>query len=272
MHSVTWPTVSRCVIADKDCNGVALRAGKSFMRSSLFATLVTGLCLTLLSTLDVYATAVAADDASVKVTPQEMKWLRAGWPVLTYAEEQHLPIDIVVLPKTMPGDVPFSMRVDNGRCQLVLSMRGNPATEAILENMPAELQDVAIEAMTAHEVAHCWRYMNGTWHVLPAGFIDSDQDASDGKLAVLQRAMRDTRREEGFADLVGLAWTMRAHPDQYAAIHSWFEQVRADQPTAGGHHDTRVWLQLATQPQDFPITGTPFEQAQSLWVEGLRVP
>jgi hypothetical protein len=262
-------------MADKDCNGETFGQA-SFMRSTFLATLVTGLCMASLITMSVRATESIAsdDDASVdaKVTPLEMKWLRAGWPVLTYAEEQHLPIDIVVQPQAAEGDVPLSMHVDNGRCQLVLSMRGNPAAEAVLEGVPADLQALAIEAMTAHEVAHCWRYMNGTWHVLPAGFTESGKELDNGKLAALQRAMRDTRREEGFADLVGLAWTMRAHPEHYAAVHAWFERVRTEQPAAGGHHDTRTWLQLAKQPKEFSTAGTPFEQAQLLWIKGLQAP
>ena len=217
-------------------------------------------------------------DSEPSLTPQEMKWLRAGWPVLSYAEEQHLPIDIVVQPHAVAGEAPFAMGVENGRCKLVLSMRGNPDAEAPIANLSAELQDVAIEAMTAHEVAHCWRYMNGMWHTLPAGFIQSSQESNAGvesvgiELAKLQQAMRDTRREEGFADLVGLAWISHAHPEQYAAIHTWFEQVRASEKIEGSHHDTRVWLRLAAQPQNFPSAATPFEQANALWTQGLELP
>lgn len=236
------------------------------MRQSLFATF-TILCLTQFVTSNVYA-----DEADIKPSPLEMKWLRAGWPVLSYADEQHLPIDIIVQPQSVAGEVPFSMQVQDGRCKLVLSMRGNPEAESILAGLPAELQGVAIEAMTAHEVAHCWRYMKGMWHVLPAGFVEASQEINSSELAALRKAMRDTRHEEGFADLVGLAWTMRVHPEQYAAIHAWFERVRANPPIAGGHHDTRIWLQLAAQPQNFPSATTPFEQAQLVWMQGLQVP
>lgn len=243
------------------------------MRHSLHSALLTLLSLTVFVAAPGHATGLATEaTVNTDITPLEMKWLRAGWPVLTYAEGHHLPIDIVVQPQAAAGDVPFSMHVDNGRCQLVLSMRGNPAAESILDGLSDDMQGLAIEAMTAHEVAHCWRYMNGMWHVLPAGFIENGLQVDNSKLAALQRAMRDTRREEGFADLVGLAWTTHAHPEQYAAIHAWFERVRGDQPTAGGHHDTRIWLQLAPQAKDFPNGETPFEQAQLLWVEGLRVP
>lgn len=236
------------------------------MHISLLANLRTLLCTCLLISIS-HVEVVHAEDTSSAFTPLEMKWLRAGWPVLDYATAQHLPIDIIVQPHAEAGDVPFAMGVKNGRCKLVLSMRGNADAESILATLTPELQTLAIEAMTAHEVAHCWRYVHGMWHALPAGFVATQDNTEIGSP---QQAMLDTRREEGFADLVGLAWTLRKHPAQYAQIHAWFEQVRADQPMPGGFHDTRVWLQLAVHAEAFGTAVTPFEQAQQLWNEGLQ--
>lgn len=227
--------------------------------------LITALCLSLLTSL-----AQANDTADLVLTPLELKWLRAGWPVLNYADEQQLPIDIVVQPVAVADTVPFAMNVVDGRCKLVLSMRNRTDTESILTGLPEELQATAIEAVTAHEVAHCWRYLNGMWHTVPAGFIEASaasNTASD--LTALRKDMLDTRREEGFADLVGLAWTLRRHPQQYASIHAWFEHVRADQPVASSFHDTREWLKLAVRPDAFPTAATPFAQAQQVWSRGL---
>ncbi len=237
------------------------------MRQSMVSTSITTF-VALLLTCSVYANEA---DTKSTFTPLEMKWLRAGWPVLSYADDQHLPIDIIVQSQAAAGEVPFAMGVENGRCKLVLSMRGNPEAEAPIANLPTELQALAIEAMTAHEMAHCWRYMNGMWHALPAGFLDAGQETDrDTKLAAMQQAMSETRREEGFADLVGLAWTLRTHPEHYAAIHAWFERVRAAEPISGSHHDTRIWLQLAAQPQNFPSAASLFEQANHLWAQGLQ--
>ena len=47
--------------------------------------------------------------------------------------------------------------------------------------------------------------------------------------AQLLREMWRTRREEGFADLVGLAWTLQHHPDHYQAVHAWHVMLRAQQ-------------------------------------------
>jgi hypothetical protein len=205
---------------------------------------------------------------SDELTATEMKWLRAGWPVLEYAEKQQLPIDIVVQPEASVDDLPIAMGFGEGRCQLVISMRGNPNAEATLKDVSTEDAGLVIEAMVAHEVAHCWRYMHGVWHTLPAGFTDSFR--ATGNDSEIRRQMRDTRREEAFADLVGLAWIRRAHPEHYSQIYSWFEQIRKDQPVAGGHHDTRVWIQMARDSNVFAKVDSPFEQANEVWMAGLQ--
>jgi len=199
-----------------------------------------------------------------------MKWLRAGWPVVTYAEQHGLAIDITARENAKPGDMPLAMGYENGRCQLVLSMRGNPDAENILADIPAEQLDAVVEAITAHEIAHCWRYAQGVWHQLPAGFVEAVGDTNETReLAKIKQEMRLTRREEGFADLVGLAWTADRHPEQYAQVHQWFEKIRRDQPVDGSYHDTRVWISLAKDPSAFNQAATPFEQVQALWDTGL---
>jgi len=209
--------------------------------------------------------------AGANLTDIESKWLRAGWPVLTYAKQLKLPIDIIVQPQPTPGEVPYAMGFENGRCKLVLSMRGNPTAEATLNNIPTSQHATVIEAMTAHEIAHCWRYVQGTWHALPAGFVEASEvvPAKNKELIEQWQEMRATRREEGFADLVGLAWTLEYHPEQYAQVFAWIEQIRRNQPVAGGHHDTRAWIRLAKERSAFEGTGTPFERARLLWQKGL---
>ena len=200
----------------------------------------------------------------------ELRWLRAGWPVVTYAKAQALPLDIVVQPQSRPGDAPLAMGFVDGRCKLVLQMRGNPEAEATLARVAAPLLGPVVEAMVAHELGHCWRYVHGDWHTLPVGFADlADDHAGDPEVRTLSRDMRETRREEGYADLVGLAWTWAHHPAEYQQVHAWFEKVREDQPVPGAHHDTRAWVRLARQPWAFPAAATPFEQAAALWPRGL---
>ena len=85
----------------------------------------------------------------------------------------------------------------------------------------------------------------------------------------LLREMWTTRREEAYADLVGLAWTLRHHPTRYAEVHAWHVRLRAEQTVDTGPHDTRHGVRLAGDPARFPPLASVFEQAEPLWAAGL---
>jgi hypothetical protein len=207
---------------------------------------------------------------AAELTALETRWLAAASPVLAYAKSIQLPFDIIVQPKPRPGDVPMAMGFADGRCKLVLSLRENPDAETVLAGVPQQEQGQLIEAMAAHELAHCWRHAQGAWHALPAGFVEEgEESAADPTLLVASREMREMRREEGYADLVALAWTQHSHPGQYARVHGWLAGLRANQPVARGGHDTRVWVKLAEDAKRFGPVAKPFEDAAPLWREGL---
>lgn len=198
--------------------------------------------------------------SAADLTEVETRWLKAGSAVLAYAKQElKLPLDITVQPQARATDVPLALGYDNGRCKLVLSMRGNPNAEAILNTVSPEQRPLMIEAMVAHEIGHCWRYVQGEWHAVPSGFVERQQQPA---------ALRDTRREEGYADLVALAWMQQRHPAQYAAVASWMQQVRAPL-LAAGSHSTLVWLQQAPTGAAFNADLPLFEQADRLWRQGL---
>jgi hypothetical protein len=221
----------------------------------------------LIATLSLLA---GAAHAGGELTAQETRWLRAAAPVLTFSQQLKLPIDIIVQPQARPNDVPMAMGFDGGRCKLVISMRGNPNAEAVLDKVPETERGLLIEAMAAHEVGHCWRYAQGVWHTMPAGFEEvGEEQSDDASLLAASRSMRETQREEGFADLVALAWTYRHHPDQYARVYSWMAALRADQPVAGNGHDTRAYVRLAQDGSVFLKTATPFEDVGVAWNRGL---
>jgi hypothetical protein len=220
----------------------------------------------------VAAALCAASHAAIgaELTPLEKRWIAAAYPVLDYARGQQLPIDIVVQPQAGPDDVPLAMGFDGGRCKLVVSLRGNPDAEKVLAGVAQEQQGELIEAMAAHEIAHCWRYVQGVWHALPAGFVEvGEESAADPSLLAASKAMREMRREEGYADLVALAWTRHSHPGDYARVQAWRETVRAVQPVARSGHDTRVWVRLAEDGSRFGAAARPFEDAAGVWKEGL---
>ena len=111
-------------------------------------------------------TSLAWADSSL--TDVETRWLQLSWPAVAYAKTQGLPLDIVVQPQPTPGNAPLAMAYVDGRCKLVLSMRGNPEAESTLAEIPPALLTPVVEAMAAHELGHCWRYVRGAWHTLPA--------------------------------------------------------------------------------------------------------
>lgn len=203
----------------------------------------------------------ALSHADAALTDMEIRWLKAASPVLAYSQRIKLPIDIIVQPVARPNDVPMAMGFVDGRCKLVLSMRGNPDAEKVLDKVPEPERKVLMEAMAAHEVAHCWRYAQGVWHALPAGFEAAAGQAADEVLR--------NQAEEGFADLVALAWIKREHPHNYKQVYAWLATLRSEHTVPGGSHDTRAWVRLAKDGSVFKSAATPFEEASGTWSQGL---
>ncbi len=207
---------------------------------------------------------------AVDLTATELTWLEAALPVLSYARAQRLPLDIIVQPQPTPGETPLGMAFVDGRCKLVLSMRGNPEAQATLDRIAPALRGPVVEAIAAHELAHCWRHLRQRWGSLPAGMQPAKLG---GRLTSEQISLLDemwrTRREEAYADLVGLAWTLQHHPEVYAEVHAWHVRLRAEQAVDTGPHDTRVWVQLAGDPARFAPADSIFEQAEPLWEAGI---
>jgi len=216
------------------------------------------------------AAALAGADAAAQdaLSPTERGWIEAAGPVLAAARTWTLPLDVVVQPQPNRGESPLAIGLLRGRCKLVMTLRGE--TGRLAPGVDTGLDAPRIEAMFAHEVAHCWRHVQGAWHVLPAGFTEHAAPVGGTTaLAALERDMRATRREEGFADLVALAWTAERHPARYRQVHEWLSALRADQPPDDAHHDTRLWLALARDPGVFARGGSVFERARSVWIDGL---
>ena len=207
---------------------------------------------------------------ATELTPMERAWLEAALPVLSFAQEQALPLDIIVQPQPTPGETPLGMAFVSGRCKLVLSMRGNPEAQATLGRIEHGLRGPVVEAIAAHELAHCWRHLHKHWGTLPGSVKESSHlDQVPADVADILRDMWRTRREEGYADLVGLAWTQQHHPELYAQVHAWNVHLRAEQVLETGPHDTRVWVRLASDMGRFTTADSVFERVGPLWLAGL---
>ena len=98
--------------------------------------------------------------SAADLTPTELRWLKGAWPVIAFAKDAGLPLDIIVQPQPTPGAAPLALAYVDGRCKLVLSMRGNSEATASLERIEPDLRDAALELMAAHELGHCRRYLD----------------------------------------------------------------------------------------------------------------
>lgn len=213
---------------------------------------------------------VSSSCAAAELTPVETRWLAGVWPVVRFAKAEQLPLDIVVQPQPSPGAPPLALGFVDGRCKLVLSMRGNPEAQATLDRIAPELLDEALELMAAHELGHCHRYLEGNWLRLPAGFSAENPEGLTPELREEYLAMRAMRREEGYADLVGLAWTLQHHPSDYARLQAWLVADRSRDLVPGSQHDTLVWIRLAGNSAGAgPSSPSIFAAAAALWRTGL---
>jgi len=215
-----------------------------------------------------FAAWIATICVAADLTDLETRWLRGAWPVLEFAKAADLPFDIVVQPQPAAGKAPLALAFVDGRCKLVLSMRGNPEAQATLDRLEPELQAAALELMAAHELGHCRRYLDGAWMGVPGGFAPSEPTGLAAPLREAYRAMQAQRREEGYADLVGLAWVRRQHPHLYPRLHAWLEAERDRERVEGSQHDTLAWVRLASDAAA-PIGESIFASAQALWEKGL---
>jgi hypothetical protein len=169
----------------------------------------------------------------------------------------------------------MALAYTQGRCKLVFSMRGNPEVAATEARLASELFDAALQLMAAHELGHCQRHVSGAWRLLPSGLSEPPALAVPRMLDARSRAdwleMQAVRREEGYADLVGLAWAQQHQPAQYAQLLGWLLAERSLAQMPGSHHDTRAWARLATKPAQWvDPTGSIFKAAEAPWLAGLQ--
>jgi hypothetical protein len=222
----------------------------------------------------VAAVLAGAAGAASDLSAVEMRWLQGAWPVLIYARESKLPLDIVVQPRPVADAPPLALAFIGGRCKLVFTMRDNPEVQATMDRIEPSLLDATLELMAAHELGHCRRYLDGAWHGLPTGFVASPPSQLPTELRAAWADMKAARLEEGYADLVGLAWSQRQHPQQYAKLQAWLVAERSAGRLAGSHHDTLAWVRRAAQGAAWAApTGAAatsiFDAAAALWAAGL---
>ncbi|MBE0546224.1 MAG: hypothetical protein IH627_00920 [Rubrivivax sp.] len=216
----------------------------------------------------VAAVLAASSCLAADLTEIEVRWLKGVWPVVVFAHTAKLPLDIIVQPQATPGAAPLALGFIDGRCKLVLSMRGNSEAQATLDRIEPDLLDATLELMAAHELGHCHRYLEGSWLSLPAGFAASEPAGLSANLRESYRNMKAVRLEEGYADLVGLAWARQHHRQKHQRLLTWLIAERSRDLIPGSHHDTLAWIQMAGDGNAL-IRPSIFAAAAALWDAGL---
>ena len=183
--------------------------------------------------------------AAADLSPTEQRWLRGGWPVVAWAKAAGMPLDIVVQPQPTPGLPPLALAFVERPLQAgaVDARQSRSRGDAGADRAGAARP--ALELMAAHELGHCRRYLDGAWYDVPAGFAHGEPVGLSDEQRKAWENNSASRREEGYGDLVGLAWTAAHHPQQYARLHAWLLAERSHDRVPGSPHDTLAWVRLA---------------------------
>ncbi len=177
----------------------------------------------------------------------EAQWIAAAQKGVEFGKAHGLAIELLVeRGNGLSGHTPIGVWNENGRCTLVVSVRDNPTADRLSAMIAPELQQLFLDGAAIHEVAHCYRRLNG-------------QYTSRKPLPIVAwiapvRAWF-TRRilaEEVFADMAETAWLARYHPDRYDAMLAAIQKVRT--AFREPKHDTLPWLEIARAegPRDAP--------------------
>lgn len=213
---------------------------------------------------------VSATCQAEGLTPTELRWLQGSWPVLMFARDAGLPLDVVVQPQPAPDLPPIALAFVDGRCKFVFSLRDNPEVQATVQRTDPALLDAALQMMAAHELGHCRRHVSGAWRSLPAGRTEPGPARLPVQVEAGYEERQAVRREEAYGDLVGLAWTARHHAALYEHVQAWLVAERSHAYVAGGHHDTLAWVALARTAPSL-AGGDIFDAADRLWPRGLEL-
>ena len=203
------------------------------------------------------------------LSADEGRWLRGIEPVLAFARASHLPLRVIVQPQPTPGLTPLGMAFEQGRCTLVLSMRGNPLVEALEQRVEPDLLDATLELMAAHELGHCQRHLQGVFGVGPAGFEASRPGAPELPMPAPDLDIAAVQREEAYADIVGLAWIRQRHAALYNRLHGWLMADRSADEVRDSEHDTTAWLRLLADGDQLSDPSI-FVQATRIWARTAR--
>ncbi len=112
------------------------------------------------------------------LTEPEVRWLQAVWPVLLFARDAGLPVDVVVQPQPAPELPPLALAWVGGRCKFVhAALYGRvyawPVTERLAARQRGPMHDTLAWAQRAARGEHfgsrsVFAEADALWHQGPA--------------------------------------------------------------------------------------------------------
>lgn len=186
-------------------------------------------------------------------------WAVAAKTVIRDEVFNKLPVKVALL-KRKVTESPTSLRIhENGTCTLMLQHRVNKDTQAMAELAPIAVRPVFLQAIVAHELAHCWRQQDAPERMSEV-FQLLERASREPALAGL--ALQARNQEEIFADVAALAWVERRHPSAYAEVLETFVRLRSDARFTAEVHNTRPALERILR-HGMLYGDTPFHAADT---------
>lgn len=169
-----------------------------------------------------------------------------------------LPVQVRYL-KVKQADSPMTMRLTGKECILLVKQAGNKQADAMLEEVPAEIRQVFVETIVAHELSHCWRQQNN-----PERFeqLDALSTQPSRTMETDMYLLESLRAEEMFADVAALAWVEARRPEVFQQVLEAFLELRHNPRFASDVHDTRAAL-VRIRRHGMLYGETPFDAAEA---------
>lgn len=209
---------------------------RNFTLADMRQTLPSSLLLRLFLLLAVLLAVLLAAPVQAQTAPS---WEQVATEMVQRPEFAALPLQIQVQRERPGRGSPAEMQLQSGQCILHLRTRDNPLADILLTQAAPEDRTLWLQAVIAHEFAHCWRWQGDdpAMQQLVALMGTAGTDARAAR-----QVQRQLGREESFADVAALAWVAQAAPQRLGAILTAFQRLRGNTRLSTGPHDTRAAL------------------------------
>lgn len=169
------------------------------------------------------------------LTPDEQGWLNAVSVFTPDAKAAGMTLEVERETAPKSGSSPVAAEYRSGKCVIILSARGNPASVLVQQLvMGPSAPAVARVASVAHEFGHCAHLhaLNKGQGNLPAAF---SPDA------------------EALADAYALAWFASNSPSNFGTALAFFRKLRADASSKYAASRDAVERMAGAQATDQPL-------------------